>query len=718
MDDPTINLSDEDEEMEQQNAPLAYEGSLSKWTNYIHGWQSRWMVLSNGTLSYYKSEHEQGVGCRGAISVFKAVIKPHEFDECRFDVCVGDSVWYLRSNALDDRNRWMEAIERAKCADSAYGSANSLKRHGSALSLTSNTLSGSGVKWCKGLREKVEELETFRDILTRQVDTMQNYFDACISVTDAGRGHGVGHPAWSDSDDDALPTETRGDAAKARKWRARDTGMGVLFGSEPGRCGMQVEAQVHGSPTPSREAFQAQGLDPIDFKGEAITFKATTSGVLSTLQHCAELMAQREDAWRRRMERELERRRQLEELLARQQEAAALAAGAGTPPPSSPASAGSKQRHIMFGGPDYQRDWADRARVVGADRPVPAQGPIASRRGVGCAPGDCGGCRRTATTMGLQKQNSISSFIRKPFKKKKKSKSKQVAESAEPVTANGACSSPPGPVCERCAPLESRVSQLSAELRELRAELAALKGSVSALQSQPPQRAGRHRRDSFESCWDAGSLRFYAAHEEGPHSTIGEDEFFDAVESALDRITEDQEFRDKMRKKQSVKPSEAPKSSQHSLLKEVERVTQQQFKYALAGVDDGVWTIFAEEGEMKMYKREEEVDGLAVDPLKAVHFVSGVTAHEVCHHFWSPDVRLEWETTVEQVTILETVDEQTAINLQVHKRVWPAAQRDSLFWSHIERQVVDGQEYWVVVNNSTDYASERPHWELMIRAAP
>ncbi|XP_043230501.1 ceramide transfer protein-like isoform X4 [Amphibalanus amphitrite] len=496
MDDPTINLSDEDEEMEQQNAPLAYEGSLSKWTNYIHGWQSRWMVLSNGTLSYYKSEHEQGVGCRGAISVFKAVIKPHEFDECRFDVCVGDSVWYLRSNALDDRNRWMEAIERAKCADSAYGSANSLKRHGSALSLTSNTLSGSGVKWCKGLREKVEELETFRDILTRQVDTMQNYFDACISVTDAGRGHGVGHPA----------------------------------------------------PTPSREAFQAQGLDPIDFKGEAITFKATTSGVLSTLQHCAELMAQREDAWRRRMERELERRRQLEELLARQQEAAALAAGAGTPPPSSPASAGSKQRHIMFGGPDYQ---------------------------------------------------------------------------------------------------------------------------------------------------------------EGPHSTIGEDEFFDAVESALDRITEDQEFRDKMRKKQSVKPSEAPKSSQHSLLKEVERVTQQQFKYALAGVDDGVWTIFAEEGEMKMYKREEEVDGLAVDPLKAVHFVSGVTAHEVCHHFWSPDVRLEWETTVEQVTILETVDEQTAINLQVHKRVWPAAQRDSLFWSHIERQVVDGQEYWVVVNNSTDYASEQ-----------
>ncbi|XP_037079943.1 ceramide transfer protein-like isoform X2 [Pollicipes pollicipes] len=507
MEEHTVTLSDDEEEMEQQAVSLNYEGSLNKWTNYIHGWQNRWMVLSNGTLSYYKSEHEQGVGCRGAISIHKAAIKPHEFDECRFDVCVGDSVWYLRSNSLEERNRWMDAIERAKCADSAYGSANSLKRHGSALSLTSNTLSGSGVKWCKGLKEKIEELETYRDILKRQVDTLQTFFDTCVTAGDRARAK-----VWSDSEDESAPPLASGEARPP-----------------PGLL------------QPTREAFQGLGLDPIDFKGEAITFKATTAGVLSTLQHCAELMSQREDGWRRRMERELERRRLLEERLARQEEAAAAATG--SPGPESPAG----KRHVMFGGPDYQ---------------------------------------------------------------------------------------------------------------------------------------------------------------EGPHSTIGEDEFFDAVESALDRITEDQEFRDKMRQKQHVKPPQAPSNRQHSLHNEVEQVSQQQLRYALAGVDDGVWTLFAQEGEMKMYKREEEVDGLAVDPLKAVHVVSGVTAHEVCWHFWCPDVRLEWETTVEQVTILESVDEQTAINLQVHKRVWPAAQRDSLFWSHIERQVVDGQEWWLVVNNSTDYASE------------
>ena len=35
--------------------------------------------------------------------------------------------------------------------------------------------------------------------------------------------------------------------------------------------------------------------------------------------------------------------------------------------------------------------------------------------------------------------------------------------------------------------------------------------------------------------------------QEGPNSQIGEDEFFDAVETALDRLQEEQEFRDKLK---------------------------------------------------------------------------------------------------------------------------------------------------------------------------
>ena len=50
------------------------QGTLSKWTNYIHGWQDRFIVLKKGTLSYYKSENETSFGCRGAISLARASI--------------------------------------------------------------------------------------------------------------------------------------------------------------------------------------------------------------------------------------------------------------------------------------------------------------------------------------------------------------------------------------------------------------------------------------------------------------------------------------------------------------------------------------------------------------------------------------------------------------------------------------------------------------------
>ena len=53
-------------------------GTLSKWTNYIHGWQDRYIVLKEGSLVYYKSEFETDFGCRGAISVDKGTINSHE----------------------------------------------------------------------------------------------------------------------------------------------------------------------------------------------------------------------------------------------------------------------------------------------------------------------------------------------------------------------------------------------------------------------------------------------------------------------------------------------------------------------------------------------------------------------------------------------------------------------------------------------------------------
>lgn len=81
----------------------------------------------------------------------------------------------------------------------------------------------------------------------------------------------------------------------------------------------------------------------VDFKGEAITFKATSEGVLATLQHCVELMVQREDAWRRRWEKEVEKKRKVQELYKTLKDQVAMHQG------DSP-----RPRVLIHGGPDYE----------------------------------------------------------------------------------------------------------------------------------------------------------------------------------------------------------------------------------------------------------------------------------------------------------------------------------------------------------------------------
>lgn len=101
----SINISDEDEVLSSNedehhsnnNGNLSHQGSsnsavvgnsnsvnikstsdiasnLFKWTNYIHGWQERYIVLKDGVLSYYKSETETQYGCRGAIALKQSAI--------------------------------------------------------------------------------------------------------------------------------------------------------------------------------------------------------------------------------------------------------------------------------------------------------------------------------------------------------------------------------------------------------------------------------------------------------------------------------------------------------------------------------------------------------------------------------------------------------------------------------------------------------------------
>ncbi|XP_068995268.1 ceramide transfer protein-like isoform X2 [Embiotoca jacksoni] len=529
--------SDEDVDPES-GPPVELGGILSKWTNYIHGWQDRWVVLKNNTLSYYKSKDEREYGCRGSLCLSKAVITPHEFDECRFDISVNDSVWYLRAEDPEHRLQWIESIELHK-AESGYGSETSLRRHGSMLSLTSaasalSSASTSSFKKGHRLREKLSEMETFRDILCRQVDTLQKYFDSCADVVskDEFQRDRV------EEDEDEFPTTTRPDG--------------------------EYNHNNNGSKEKLFSPASPKGMNGIDFKGEAITFKATTAGILSTLSHCIELMVKREDSWQKRVDKELEKRRRVEDAY------------------KSAMNELKKKSH--YGGPDY---------------------------------------------------------------------------------------------------------------------------------------------------------------EEGPNSLINEDEFFDAVEAALDRQDkiEEQCQSEKVRipRLTPVPPGDVystigthrfankPHSHSSSLSSvelvsasddihrfsaQVEEMVQNHMTYSLQDMGgDANWQLVIEEGEMKVYRREVEENGIVLDPLKATHAVKGVTGHEVCHYFWDTSVRMDWETTIENFNVVETLSDNAVIVYQTHKRVWPASQRDVLYLSAIRKIMATNEndpDTWLVCNFSVDHDKALP----------
>uniref|UniRef100_A0A8C1QGT9 Ceramide transfer protein n=1 Tax=Cyprinus carpio TaxID=7962 RepID=A0A8C1QGT9_CYPCA len=400
-----------------------------QWTNYIHGWQDRWVMLKNNTLSYYKSQDEREYGCRGSLCLSKAVI----------------------------------------------------------------TVSIPG----KDPSRQPWEFQIVED------------------------------------DEDGFPN-TRSDG--------------------------EFLHNNNGSKEKLFQCLSHKGINGIDFKGEAITFKATTVGILATLSHCIDLMVKREDSWQKRLDKEMEKRRRVEDAY------------------KSALSELKMKSH--FGGPDY---------------------------------------------------------------------------------------------------------------------------------------------------------------EEGPNSLINEDEFFDAVEAALDR-------QDKIEEQSQCEKSRIQRSSSvplgdvyssvgshrfaekvnlflgHDLCSDllvllcfgqVEEMVQNHMTYSLQDVGgDANWQLVVEEGEMKVYRREVEENGIVLDPLKATHCVKGVTGHELCHYFWDTDVRNDWETTVENFNIVETLSDNAIIIYQTHKRVWPASQRDVLYLSAIRKIIANNEndpDTWLVCNFSVEHENAQPN---------
>ncbi|KAF6209182.1 hypothetical protein GE061_014927 [Apolygus lucorum] len=109
---------------DKQLSVFEMEGSLSKWTNLMKGWQFRWFVLDDcaGILSYYLSRDQMVRGeRRGCINLKRAVIGIENEDDTTFTITSMMKTYHFQAQDSLDRDAWVRSLEDTILRH-AYGS--------------------------------------------------------------------------------------------------------------------------------------------------------------------------------------------------------------------------------------------------------------------------------------------------------------------------------------------------------------------------------------------------------------------------------------------------------------------------------------------------------------------------------------------------------------------------------------------------------------------
>ncbi|GJQ69662.1 hypothetical protein Trydic_g18418 [Trypoxylus dichotomus] len=173
------------------------EGILWKWTNYWNGWQTRWFVLEDGVLTYYKSQDEVKQGCKGSLKVQACEINVNSIDITRMDLVIpGEQHIYLRASTSQERQKWLVALGTAKACvqnknrkESTETNPDTLKSKKSELRLYCDLLMQQVhvVKTAANATEgpEVEKIDEATALLTATCDTFIKTLEDCMKLSNA-----------------------------------------------------------------------------------------------------------------------------------------------------------------------------------------------------------------------------------------------------------------------------------------------------------------------------------------------------------------------------------------------------------------------------------------------------------------------------------------------------------------------------------------------------
>ncbi|KAG6877723.1 hypothetical protein C0993_004660 [Termitomyces sp. T159_Od127] len=132
-------LLGEAETSTRESDPPTMKGYLNKYTNVAKGYNTRWFVLKNGILSYYRHQSDETIASRGSISLKSAILRlpppsttttsshlstpsltrsnstasSTTNDRMRIEVHAHGQKWYMKANHPVEAARWAAALRKS-----------------------------------------------------------------------------------------------------------------------------------------------------------------------------------------------------------------------------------------------------------------------------------------------------------------------------------------------------------------------------------------------------------------------------------------------------------------------------------------------------------------------------------------------------------------------------------------------------------------------------
>ncbi|KAI0320663.1 Oxysterol-binding protein-domain-containing protein, partial [Amylostereum chailletii] len=288
--------------------PPTLKGYLNKYTNVARGYGTRWFVLEDGNLSYYRHQEDERLACRGAISMKTAVLRPASGGEkLRFEVHSTPSrghsnvqKWYMKANHPVEASRWMQAITRA--IDFTKQGQGQTQENSE-----SDTPSKSSIR--SSIRGSVSSLRS--TLPSRRERSDGDSVSSSNLQPDEDSGGGGGHHLHSQQEaiiDDRQDSRSENDSSEQAETDTPPHGASFDLQGHSTAAQLDLTAQL-------LQKLISSDTTHVPSSELATTLKDSMATVQALMNEYVSMVKERDDWWRARLAREQERQTVWEESL-------------------------------------------------------------------------------------------------------------------------------------------------------------------------------------------------------------------------------------------------------------------------------------------------------------------------------------------------------------------------------------------------------------------